>query len=1324
MATASTSSVPSPWTSSRVREEFFKYFRSKHHTFVHSSSTIPYEDPTLLFANAGMNQYKAIFLGTVDPQSDLARLKRAFNSQKCIRAGGKHNDLEDVGKDSYHHTFFEMLGNWSFGDYFKKEAIEYSWELLTEVYKLPKDRLYVSYFEGDPLNGLEPDLEARQHWIAQGVPEDHILPGNAKDNFWEMGSTGPCGPCSEIHFDRIGGRNAAHLVNKDDPDVLEIWNNVFIQFNREEDGTLKLLPSKHVDTGMGFERLVSVVQEKRSNYDTDVFMPIFAKIQELTGTRPYQGRFGDEDENGIDTAYRVVADHVRTLTFALSDGGVPNNVGRGYVLRRILRRGARYARKKLGVNIGSFFSSLMPVVIEQMGDVFPEITQRTAEIKEILDEEEESFSRTLDRGEKLFEQYASRARQQGLSQLSGKDVWRLYDTYGFPVDLTRLMAAELALDINEEEFEAAQAHSKEASKASLKKGIKDAVTLDVHDIAALEKNDNVPKTNDSAKYALGNVTAKVVAIYSNKAFLQSTSSVQEDVTFGLLLDRTSFYAESGGQEYDTGSIVIDGVAEFEVTNVQVFNGYVLHIGHMKYGKLEIGNEVVASYDELRRWPLRNNHTGTHILNYCLREVLGDHVDQKGSLVAPTKLRFDFSHKAQVSTSDLTKIQSMSRDWIRRNVKVYSQEIPLQVAQQINGLRAVFGESYPDPVRVVSLEYDIKEIAQDLTNAKWRKTSTELCGGTHVAKTGDIKGFVITEESGIAKGIRRIVAVTGNEAAEAQRRADVLTAQLLRLESMDGNEKDSGLKSFTVELNQADISLLRKTELRDRLAVIRKAFDKQVKEKEAAANKAAVDHLLQFFQSNESASAYFAIIDVDGNAKVLQSVVLQGKKLGKSVYVFSADLKGGKVAHVNHVSEAAKAKGLDARSWAAAVTEVVGGKAGGKEDGAQGVGVDVSRIEEALEVARKHFVSKTERDPQYRPSNNWSSPLTTIMSLVLPEAHQQFQHILRLLNTNVDGKRKIMYALTEIKGVGRRYSNLVCKKADVDINKRAGELNSDELERLVTIIQNPTQFKIPTWFLNRQRDIVDGKNSQILSNGVDSKLRDDLERLKKIRAHRGLRHFWGLRVRGQHTKTTGRRGKTVAPQHPAHVVPAVPPVIPPNVHPAYAWSSPLAPVWDAPTPTPVHADTHRASVVLPGSVEEPTSPVQAASVHDITMKSPSWYEIEKDRIVITDLEDSDAEGSEDESPPESTAEWTVSPALLRRIATTSAMPSPLTAAHMEPESSQALVLYKPLPLPEDASRVKEIPESVGGRTTEADDAMDQSESEPVAYDDEPMDIEPF
>ncbi|PAV18417.1 tRNA synthetase class II [Pyrrhoderma noxium] len=705
---------------------------------------------------------------------------------------------------------------------------------------------------------------------------------------------------------------------------------------------------------MGFERLVSVIQDRESNYDTDIFEPLFKRIQELTGVRPYAGKFGAEDADGIDMAYRVVADHVRTLTFALADGGVPNNVGRGYVLRRILRRGARYARKKLGVQIGSFFSSLMPTVVEQLGDVFPELHKRTDEIKEILDEEEESFARTLDRGEKLFEQYAAKALKTEFKVLNGQDVWRLYDTFGFPVDLTVLMAEELGLGINNEEFEAAQAKSKEASKAGVKKGDKELVKLDVHDISALDKNDAVPKTDDSAKFLLGNVNATVKAIYLNKSFVDTTGDVSEDVTFGLVLDKTNFYAEAGGQEYDTGIITIDGVAEFEVTNVQSYSGYVLHTGVLKYGQLSVGDEVVATYDELRRWPLRNNHTATHILNYSLREILGDHIDQKGSLVAPTKLRFDFSHKAQITPAELGKIEAMSIDWIKRDVKVYSKELDLKSGYKIPGLRAVFGEAYPDPVRVVSLEYDVDEIAKDIENPKWRKTSIEFCGGTHVAKTGDIKGFVVVEESGIAKGIRRIIAVTGHEAAEVTRQAKTLTATLDQIEKSKGKEKDALLKTFSVELGQADISVLKKNELRDRLAVIRKAFDKETKEREQALQKAEIERFNDFFKENPNATTYYAALNVDGNAKIVQAIVAAAKKAGKASYVLSVDKEGGKVVHANHVPEPYRSAAFNAKTWAASISDVLGGKAGGKEEGAQGVGTNVDKATEALDLAKQLF----------------------------------------------------------------------------------------------------------------------------------------------------------------------------------------------------------------------------------------------------------------------------------------------------------------------------------------------------------------------------------
>ncbi|KAK9452187.1 tRNA synthetases class II (A)-domain-containing protein [Limtongia smithiae] len=944
----------------QVRQTFLDYFIDKRdHTFVPSSSVIPYDDPTLLFANAGMNQYKAIFLGTVDPASDFAKLNRAVNSQKCIRAGGKHNDLEDVGKDSYHHTFFEMLGNWSFGDYFKKEAVAWSYELLTAVYGLDKDRLYATYFGGDEKTGLDPDLETKQLWKDIGLAEDHILPGNVKDNFWEMGDQGPCGPCSEIHYDRIGGRNAAHLVNMDDPNVLEIWNNVFIQFNREADGSLRSLPAKHVDTGMGFERLVSVLQNKMSNYDTDVFSPLFARIQEMTGARPYSGKFGEEDTDGIDTAYRVIADHVRTLTIALSDGGVPNNDGRGYVLRRILRRGARYARKYFDAPIGTFFSRLAPTLIGQMKDIFPELTKRTDEVFEILNEEEESFSRTLDRGEKLFEHYAEKARADGVKTLNGRDVWRLYDTYGFPVDLTRLMAEESGLEIDEAGFEAAQAWSREASKGKKKEATEEVVKLDVHDLGQLE-SDGIAKTVDKYKHNLGDIKATVTAIYANKKFVSTTEGLDSSVQIGVILDKTNFYAEQGGQQYDTGRLVIDGKTEVDVENVQLYGGYVFHTGFLKYGSFSVGDEIVAEYDELRRWPIRNNHTGTHVLNFALRAVLGDGVDQRGSLVAPDRLRFDFSHKSGMSLEEVSKTEDIATKQIRANLTVYAKDVPLAVAREIEGVRAVFGETYPDPVRVVSVGVPVEVLISDSKNTKWHGYSIEFCGGTHVKSTGDIKEMIITEESGIAKGIRRIVAVTGSEAYEVQRIAAEWEKKLDALENQpNGAAKEADAKALGYSLNQLTISVVKKAELKDRFTGIQKKIVEESKARQKAESKTAIEFVSTYFESSvtegKEAATYFVgkISGIGANAKAITDAVSYVKKElpGKTVYLFAGGEGDDKVVHGGYLSTVS---GIVAKDVGAMVSEVVGGKAGGKGETVQGVGSDLEKIEEAIAAVEKHL----------------------------------------------------------------------------------------------------------------------------------------------------------------------------------------------------------------------------------------------------------------------------------------------------------------------------------------------------------------------------------
>lgn len=937
------------WTASNVRSTFLDYFKSKGHKFVPSSSVIPFDDPTLLFANAGMNQYKPIFLGTVDPSSDFYTLKRAVNSQKCIRAGGKHNDLEDVGRDSYHHTFFEMLGNWSFGDYFKQEAINYSWELLTQVYKIPSDRLYVTYFEGDEKQGLVPDLEALELWRSVGVADDHILPGNVKDNFWEMGDNGPCGPCSEIHYDRIGGRNASSLVNKDDPDVLEIWNNVFIQFNREQDGSLKSLPLRHVDTGMGFERLVSVLHDVKSNYDTDVFEPLFKRIQEITGVRPYSGKFGIEDKDGIDTAYRVLADHVRTLTFALADGGVPNNEGRGYVLRRILRRGARYARKYMNYPIGNFFSQLSPTLIDQVKTVFPELVKDPSNIFEILNEEEISFAKTLDRGEKLFEKYAEAAEKTESRTLDGKQVWRLYDTYGFPVDLTELIAAERNLKIDGPGFERAKKESYEASKQNNKKSGSNLIKLDVHSISTLNEN-NIPKTNDSEKYNFKDVEATILSIYDGEKFVSEISETGKQ--YGIILDKTCCYAEQGGQEYDTGKIIIDGSAEFKVENVQLYNGYVFHTGYLNEGILSVANKVIVSYDESRRHSIKNNHTGTHILNYALREVLGEDVNQKGSLVNPEKLRFDFSHKKPLSFEELSQIEKICNDQIKANLNIYYKDVPLDIAKSIFSVRAVFGETYPDPVRVVSIGKSVDDLLKYPSSEEWGKYSIEFCGGTHVTKTSDIKEFVIVEESGIAKGIRRIVAVSGFEAYDVQKVAQEFEVALNSLESLPFSQnKEKKAKELGVQLGQLSISIITKNDLRMRFNKIEKEIKDELKLKAKREIKQTLDEVKSFFIENKDAVFFVKHINIPTNAKAITEAInhIKTTSKDKSIYLFTGNEPEGKVAHGCYISDNAISKGINGSDLAKLISANVGGKAGGKDNIFQGMGNNLKGIEKALEV---------------------------------------------------------------------------------------------------------------------------------------------------------------------------------------------------------------------------------------------------------------------------------------------------------------------------------------------------------------------------------------
>lgn len=952
------------WTVSRVRQTFLDYFCQEHqHTFVPSSSTIPHEDPTLLFANSGMTQFKPVFQGVIDPSAPFAKLTRAANSQKCIRAGGKHNDLEDVGKDVYHHTFFEMLGNWSFGNYFKKEAIEWAWRLLTEVYGMPKERLYVTYFEGNEKLGLPADTEAKELWLNVGVAPERVLPFSMKENFWEMGETGPCGPCTEIHFDRIGGRDASASVNRDDPDVLEIWNLVFMQFNREVDGSLRPLPAKHVDTGAGLERVTSVLQNKRSNYDTDVFAPIFAAIQATTGARPYSGKVGKaEDLDGIDMAYRVVADHIRTLTFAISDGGMPSNEGRGYVLRRILRRAIRYAHEKLNAPPGAF-ASLVDVVVENFGDAFPELRKAPHVVKEVLKEEETQFRKTLDRGLVQFAKFAKTSTQ---NQISGPDAWRLYDTYGFPIDLVKIMAEEQGMSVDERGYLQCQEAAREQSRAA-NKSLNDAnlVQIDVHLAAELETKWKIPPTDDTPKYTqplYGN--AKIVAFVVGGE-LKGEASHSNDL-IGIILDSTNLYAEEGGQLYDTGSITIDGQCEFRVDSVKAAGGYILHVGQLKYGSAKVNDKVVCVYDEQRRRSLRLNHTATHALNFAIRRVLGPHndaveIEQRGSLVAPDKFRFDFNFKSAPTDEQILAIETIVNDLVEKKLVVDSQSTPLSVAKGIHGLRAVFGETYPDPVRVVAIGVKLAEILADPTNDRWTGYSIELCGGTHVGNTADIKQFVITSEATIAKGIRRIVAVTGEQAIEAQKEAKGLETGIIALESKvkEGNLLANNfeayeiiLRDLTRDIDDAQVSHLTKAAFRDRLAHSRKLLTEAAKAAKAEQARQAVEVVTQLVSSltvNGSTPKIVVYeLKVSDNGKALLAACQAAVKAFPAALFYSTDQM---TSRLYYHAMCAKTAGISAVDVARAFGDVVGGKSGGSVEVAQG-SAPLAAPDQSLDALRK------------------------------------------------------------------------------------------------------------------------------------------------------------------------------------------------------------------------------------------------------------------------------------------------------------------------------------------------------------------------------------
>uniref|UniRef100_A0A061SAZ8 Alanine--tRNA ligase n=1 Tax=Tetraselmis sp. GSL018 TaxID=582737 RepID=A0A061SAZ8_9CHLO len=934
------------WSAGLVRQTYIDFFACKEHTFWPSSSVVPHNDPTLLFTNAGMNQYKPIFLGTADPAADLSKLKRAANSQKCIRAGGKHNDLDDVGKDVYHHTFFEMLGNWSFGDYFKREAIGYAWELLTEVFKMDPGRLYATYFGGDEKLGLPPDLEAKQIWT-EYLPESRVLPFDCKDNFWEMGDQGPCGPCTEIHYDRIGGRDAAHLVNMDDPDVLEIWNVVFIQFNREADGSLKPLPEKHVDTGMGMERVVSVLQNKRSNYATDVFTPIFEAIQKVSGARPYTDKVGPEDSDGKDMAYRVVADHIRTLSFAIADGARPGNVGRDYVLRRILRRAVRYGTEVLGAKEG-FFAELVDVVAEHMGKFFPELISARETIRSVLVEEETSFGRTLKKGIERF-----RNMVDGLSGkvFSGTDAFQLWDTYGFPVDLTELMAEEKGLTVDMQGFEAAMEAARQLSREGGKSDSGLKLKIAAEETAWLI-NAGIAPTDDKPKYVEEDVDATVMAILSVSGFVDTTN-VPEGLV-GLVLDKTSFYAEAGGQVADTGAIEAAGAA-FQVSGATVARGFVFHTGVATSGEIKVGDRVKTRVDYERRHLTMPNHTMTHALNFALRKVLGPTIDQKGSLVNPEYLRFDFNNNSAVSPEDIGRIEAIVSDLIEAKIPVYAKDVAKADALAINGLRAVFGEDYPDPVRVLSIGVSVDELVADPSKPTHVEHSIEFCGGTHLTNTSQAKCFAIISEEGIAKGIRRIVAYTGDAAAKAISEGEAFSAKLTSAESLDGPALETEIVNLKAALDTAVIPAFKKSELRKRVAKLVSKLTEMKKVLAAENIKKATGAAVAVADEAASQGEAYVVakVDVGLDPKAVMEAcnAVQKKHGDMAVMLLSSDPNKEKALAYAGVPKDLTQK-LAAGDWVKSALDVLGGKGGGKPTNAQGQGPNWQKVDEAMKAAQE------------------------------------------------------------------------------------------------------------------------------------------------------------------------------------------------------------------------------------------------------------------------------------------------------------------------------------------------------------------------------------
>uniref|UniRef100_A0A8C5KTN9 Alanine--tRNA ligase n=1 Tax=Jaculus jaculus TaxID=51337 RepID=A0A8C5KTN9_JACJA len=939
------STEPPPARGSAVRDAFLSFFRDRHgHRLVPSASVRPRGDPSLLFVNAGMNQFKPIFLGTVDPRSEMASFRRVANSQKCVRAGGRHNDLEDVGQDLSHHTFFEMLGNWAFGgEYFKEEACSMAWELLTQVYRIPKDRLWVSYFGGDPKTGLDPDLESRDIWLSLGVPASRVLAFGPQENFWEMGDTGPCGPCTEIHYDLAGGAGAPQLV--------ELWNLVFMQHNREADGSLQPLPQWHVDTGMGLERLVAVLQGKHSTYDTDLFSPLLSAIQQGCGAPPYSGRVGAADAGRVDTAYRVVADHIRTLCVCIADGISPGMTGAPLVLRQILRRAVRFSMEILRAPPG-FLGSLVPVVVESLGAAYPELQKHSAQVPNLVSEDEAAFLASLQRGRRIIDRTL---RRLGPSDLFPAEVaWSLSlsGNLGLPLDLVELMLKEEGVRLDtaglerlaQEEAQHRAQHAEPVQEQRLR--------LDVHALGELRRR-GVPPTDDTPKYnyclhpsgdyEFSLCEAQVLQLYSEDG--TAVASVEAGQRCGLLLDRTSFYAEQGGQASDRGYLVRAGQPDvlFPVARAQVCGGFILH-EVMAPEQLRVGDQLQLHVDKAWRLGCMEKHTAAHLLNWALRQTLGPGTEQRGSYLNPERLRFDVA--TQVSPAQRNGNWAAASD----PPASPSQALPPHLLYPV----------YPDPVRVVSVGVPVAQALAPASQAALQ-TSVELCCGTHLLRTGAIGDLVIVGERQLAKGTTRLLAVTGEQAQQAREVGQSLAQDVkaakerLTRGSQDLAEaqrlsKDIG--RLTEVIDTAVMPQWQRRELQSTLKTLQRRANTAIRklEKGQAAEKSH-----ELLRRHEKQPLIVDTVPAE-SLSVLVKVVRRLCELSPSSSVFLLSPQpSGSVLCACQVAQGAT-PAFTAEAWALAVCSPMGGKAWGSQVVAQGTG-STADLEAALRRARAYALNQ-------------------------------------------------------------------------------------------------------------------------------------------------------------------------------------------------------------------------------------------------------------------------------------------------------------------------------------------------------------------------------